>query len=221
MPSTYIPSRDAELDTWLDNFQSLIAGSPGAYGLGGGDAAAITAAYAAWHAAFLAAVNPSTRTRATVETKRSQKRSVLAVVRRYAATIRADQSVSGALKLGLGLHVPAAAPTPIPPPATVPVLAVAGMRQGIQEVRATDESTPGSRARPAGSAGMLLFRAVAGEAVTDPRRAEFLAFTGKTEFSCAFPPADHGKVATYFARWTNAKGDMGPWSQPLPVSIAA
>jgi hypothetical protein len=57
--------------------------------------------------------------------------------------------------------------------------------------------------------------------VTDPRRAQFLAFTGKTDFSCAFAPADHGKTATYFARWTNAKGDMGPWSLPLPVSIAA
>ena len=221
MPSTYLPSREAELDTWLDNFRALIAAAPADYGLEAADALAITSACAAWHTAYLAAVNPTTRTKGTVAAKNTQRASVKAIVRGYAATIRADQTISDALKIGLGLHVRDAELTPVPPPATVPVLALAGMRQGSQEIRATDESTPGSRARPAGSAGMLLFRAVAGAPVSDPAEAQFLAFSGRPEYTCAFAPADNGKTATYFARWTNAKGEMGPWSQPLPVSIAA
>jgi hypothetical protein len=221
MSTSYIPSRDSELDTWLLNFSSLIAGSPTTYGLVTGDATAITAAYAAWHAAYLAATNPSTRTQGSVMTKNEQKANVSGVVRGYAATIRCNRAVSDELKIGLGLHVRDAQPTPVPVPASVPVLAVVGMRQGLQEVRVTDEATPSRRARPAGSAGMLLFRIVADEAVTDPEQARFLAFTGRTSFECLYGPADNGKTATYFARWTNAKGEVGPWSQPMPVSIAA
>ena len=33
--------------------------------------------------------------------------------------------------------------------------------------------------------------------------------------------ADRGKFATYFARWTNARGEMGPWSNPVSACIAA
>jgi hypothetical protein len=221
MGTSYLPTRDADLDTWLNNFQTLIGAAPASYGLVASDATAITAAYTSWHTAYLAAVNPTTRTHGTVSTKNTQKANVSSVVRGYAATIRANRAVSDALKIGLGLHIRDTQPTPVPPPATVPVLAILNMRQGLQEVRATDESTPSSRARPAGSAGMLLFRAVAEEAVTDPEQARFLAFTGKTDFACEYGPADNGKTATYFARWTNAKGEMGPWSQPMPVSIAA
>jgi hypothetical protein len=219
--SNYLPNRDAEFDTWLNNFQTLIAANPTNYGLVAGDATAITAAYNGWHTAYLAAVNPTTRTHANVSTKNTQKANASSVVRGYGATIRANRAVSDALKINLGLHVRDSEPTPVPPPSTVPVLAVIGMRQGMQEVRVTDESTPGSRARPVGSAGMILFRAIDETAVTNPAQAQFLAFTGKTDFTCEYDPADNGKTATYFARWTNAKGEMGPWSQPMPVSIAA
>src|SRR5882724_7333025 len=54
----------------------------------------------------------------------------------------------------------------IPPPSTAPSLLMGAMRQGLQQVRATDETTPLSRAKPAGTAGMLVFRAVATGAVT-------------------------------------------------------
>lgn len=37
----------------------------------------------------------------------------------------------------------------------------------------------------------------------------------------AFTAADRGKTATYFARWVNAKGEPGPWSQALSIAIAA
>jgi len=221
MGSSYLPNRDSDLDAWLLNFSTLITASPTSYGLVTSDATAIAAANASWHAAYLAATNPTTRTHSTVSTKNTQKANVIGVVRGYAATIRANRAVSDALKINLGLHVADHQPTPVPPPSTVPVLAIAQMRQGLQEVRATDEATPNSRARAVGSAGMLLFRFVGVAPVNDPSQAQFLAFTGKTDFTCTYASGDNGKTATYFARWTNAKGEMGPWSQPMPVSIAA
>ncbi|MDP1662216.1 MAG: hypothetical protein Q8L55_09905 [Phycisphaerales bacterium] len=221
MSASYIPSRDADLDTWLANFKTLIAASPTSYGLVSGDGTAITTAYTSWHNAYLAAVNPTTRTTATVATKNAQKALVLTVVRGYAATIRANMAVSDALKIGLGLRIHDTVPTPVPPPATYPMLTLAGMGVGRQELRAADQTTPTKRAKPTGTAGLLLFRAIGTAAASDPSQCAFLAFATRTGFTAEFDPADNGKVATYFARWTNSKGQMGPWGPAASMPVAA
>jgi hypothetical protein len=219
--SNYLPSRDADLDIWALNFSTLIAAAPITYGLVAADATAITNAFNSWHTAFLAATNPATRTVATVATKNIQKRNLLGVVRGYAATIRVNRAVTDANKLALGLHVRDTGPTPVPAPATKPVLSIARMTQGAQEIRATDEATPNKRAKPAGSAGLLIYRAIGTAPINDPEAATFMAFVGKPGIESSFTHADNGKVATYFARWTNSKGEVGPWSQGVSGSIAA
>jgi hypothetical protein len=30
-----------------------------------------------------------------------------------------------------------------------------------------------------------------------------------------------GKVATYYARWASVRGEVGPWSLPISMRIAA
>lgn len=219
--SNYLPPRDADLDAWLANFKTLIAATPIAYGLVAADGTAITTAFTNWHNAFLAVTNPATKTEATVATKNTQKAIILTLIRGYAATIRVNAAVSDALKIGLGLHIKDTQPTPVPAPTTKPVLVIAHMDQGFQDIRATDEATPNSRARAAGSAGMLLYRAVGTTAVNDPAQATFQGFLGKPQARSTFNSGDNGKTVTYFARWTNAKGEVGPWSQGLSVSIAA
>lgn len=221
MSADYIPSREADMDTWVLNFKTLIAANPTSYGLSASDATAIGTAYTNWHAAYLAAIGPTTRNVSTIGTKNEQKAVVLGVVRGYAATIRANRAVSSALKSGLGLHVPTGTTTPVPPPATSPVLAFHGMRPGVQSVQATDETTPTHRGKPAGVAGLLLFRTVAAEPAVDAEAAHFLGFVTRADYTATYTTADTGKVATYFARWTNAKGEMGPWSSPLSMPIAA
>lgn len=223
MANSWIPTDDALLDPFVNNFQTLIAANPTTYNLVAGDATAITAAYTSWHAAFLAATNPTTRTTATVATKRLQKANVLAVVRRYGATIRANIGVSDALKIGLGLRVRDTTPTPVPPPATHPLLTMVDSTIGSQAIKVADETTPTRRARPAGTIGLLVFRAVADDAAPTPGPddAKFLTFLTRAEFLSTFAPADNGKTATYYARWTNSRGELGPWSDPLVARVAA
>lgn len=221
MAGSWIPQNDDALDPFVNNFQTLIAASPTSYSLVAGDATSITAAYASWHAAFAAATNPTTRTRATVATKNTQKTNVLSVVRRYGTTIRANVGVSDALKIGLGIHVRSAHTTPVPPPTTRPELAITRTDTGFQDVSARDEGSGAPRARPAGAVGMILFRAVGVAPATLPAEATFLTFVGRPDVQSAFTSADRGKIATYFARWTNARGETGPWSNPVSAAIAA
>ncbi len=92
--SAVFPTREADLDNWLNNFKTLIAATPTNYGLVAGDATSITNAYNAWHTAYLAAINPTTRTKLTIEAKNAQKNTVKGVVRGYAATISACTSAT-------------------------------------------------------------------------------------------------------------------------------
>ncbi len=215
------PTPDGPLDGWCNNFKTLIAASPTTYGLVTADGTALTTAYNNWHTAYLAAINPTTRTKATVAAKNVQKTNILSVVRGYAATIRANRAVSDELKVGLGLNVRDTSPTPVPPPSTYPMLSILEPMRGVQDLKARDSASPDRRSKPAGTAGMLLFRTIGAAPVTNPADAPFLSFVGKTDLVFNYDMADDGKFATYFARWTNSKGEMGPWSPAASMKIAA
>lgn len=221
MANSWIPTLDGPLDTFALNFQTLIAASPTSYGLVAADATAITAAYTTWHAAYLAAVNPTTRTHATIMTKNIQKANVLSVLRGYGATIRVNRAVTDALKIGLGLHVRDTTPTPIPPPSSYPLLTIDSFNLGTLALHAADQNTPDKKARPAGTSGLLLFSVVGPAAATVPTGLEFSAFLTRPTFENTFSPDDSGKTVTYFGRWTNGKGELGPWSPPVSIRIAA
>lgn len=221
MGTHFIPTREGDLDTWLENFCGKIAATPAAYGLSAGDGTTLTHAYSAWHTAFTAAVNPGTRTRPTVTEKNQQRRAVVALVRGFASTIRVNTTVSNELKIGLGLHIRDEKPAAIPAPATFPLLSVAELGRGTQDLRIADSSSPTRRAKPAGTAGLLIFRHIGDGPVAAPTECTFLAFATRTEYTARFTPADNGKTATYFARWTNFRGEMGPWSPAASMPIAA
>jgi hypothetical protein len=221
MPGDFIPSRDADLEAWLLNFKTLIVASPTSYGLVVGDGTAIGNSYNAWHTAYVAATTPSTRNHITIAAKDAQKILTVDVVRTYSTTIRANTAVSDSLKLGLGLNVHDTIPTPVPPPSTYPILSINGAGPLIQELRAADQMTPTRRAKPHGSAGLLVFRAIGTAAEANPNNCSFMGFVTKADIQSSFESADDGKIATYFARWTNAKGEVGPWSSPVSMRIAA
>jgi len=221
MAVNWIPNKESEFDPFANNFQTKIAADPTDYTLTSSEATAITNAYNTWHAAYVAATTTSTRTAETIATKNIQKANMKAVLQSYGALIRPNTAVSDALKIGLGLRIRDVDPTPIPPPSTYPVLSVQGGGPLEQELRATDVTTPTRRARPAGTSGLLVFRAVAEAPIEDPGQADFLAVVGKTRLTTSFASGDNKKVATYFARWTNARGELGPWSAPVSKVIAA
>jgi hypothetical protein len=227
MGTWYIPQREGDFDAWAGNFAARIGADPAAYGLTAPDALALSLAYDLWRGAYLAAKSPGTRTAPAVAAKNTAKRALLAVVKRLAAAVRADPAVGPGLRAGLGLRVnPSPDPvlSPIPAPAEAPGLAVVGIARGAHTVRVFREEQAGGGgggARPRGATGLLVFRAVAEDIERDPSRAAFLALVTRATFASAFSPADRGKLATYFARWTNAKGKLGPWSLPAVAPVAA
>lgn len=219
----YIPSRDIDLDAWAANFSTLITAAPATYGLTAGDATAISDVVDPWHTAFLIATNPLTRTTATIADKDSKKGAMVPILRLYAQQVKANVGVSDMEKVALGIHINDPGPTPVPVPTSIPKLSMNAafhLNQTL-DIRATE--TPTSRAKPAGSIACLTFATfsnVGDAAPTDPEAALFRKLQTRNLGPYEFLAPQVGKRVTWWGRWVNRKGEVGPWSLPLSQVVA-
>lgn len=220
MSTPYIPTKDADLANWEDNFNTLITANPTNYGLVAGDAVTIAGAVNGFLAAYTIAINPTTRTSANIAAKDAARASSLAICRFYAITIRRNQGVSNALKLGLGLTIVDPTPTPIPPPSTSAILSIIAATPLQLTLRFADQNTPDKRAKPAGVLALELFAVASATVVTDPAVLPFFGLTTKQPVALNFSPGDVGKSAYVAGRWVNRKGQVGPWSNIVSFTVA-
>ncbi len=217
MSVSYIPLRDGDLNLWGINFDTLITAGPSVFGLQPADAVFIHGYVSAFTTALQTAINPSTRTPASVAEKDGAKAAMLDIVRLYAQQIRLNHGVADVDKIALGITVTDAIRTPIPAPSTYPVVQVVGATFLAHTLRYNDQNTPDSRAKPFGALGLQLFVAIGDAPASSPEQADFQVFVTHQPFEVTFQPGQGGKYATYFSRWQTATGLVGPW--PAPVSL--
>lgn len=221
MSSDFIPAKDGEALNFMQTFSAGITASVATYDLVAADATAIDAAVDAFAAAYAIATNPATRTSVSVNTKDEARAAAEEIVRQYAAVIKMNAGVSDSNKIAIGVRPVNDTRSPVPAPATSPLLNITMATPGVQVLRYADTLTPDSAAKPPGSTSLQLFRAVGTAAITDPAEAEFLAAVTRNPVEVNFDAADAGKVATFFGRWANGKGETGPWSLPVSMRVAA
>jgi hypothetical protein len=225
MPATspYIPNRDADFADWSANFSTLISAAPATYGLVAADATTIAASNTSWQAAYTLAVNPVTRTPATVAAKDAARASAEAVFRPYAIRIRDNASVTDANKVALGLTIPSLVPTPIPPPTVAPVLALVSATPLVTKLGYKATGSAG-KAKPYGSIGVEIWTSIGTAAATDPVQCTYRCTATKSPFLLNHSAENIGKILTVFARFSNRSGtagiaDVGPWSASLVTTI--
>jgi hypothetical protein len=221
MSSDFIPSSDEQARTWMLAFDAGIAAAPATYDLVSADATAISAAVDAFDVALTVSSNPATRTPVTINTKDETRAAAAQICRQYAAQIKVNGGISDSNKIAIGVRPVNPDRAPVPPPGTPPLLSVAIATAGVQQLRYADLATPDSGAKPAGVASLQLYVALGTEPTLDPEAAEFHGLYTRNPVTVNFDAADGGKVATYFARWTNTKGEVGPWSTPVSQRVAA
>jgi len=221
MTQPYIPAEDAAALSWMQVFSSGIAANPGLYQMSASEAAAITAAVGAFGTAYQLVVDPATKTKVTVAAKDDARESAEAICRQYAVLIKQNAGISDPDKIAIGVRPVNPNRDPVNVPQSSPLLNIIAATPGAQTLRYSDTMTPDSAAKPFGAISLQLFVAV-GEAPTDDETAaQFYGNFTKNPVGVAFDPADDGKVATYFARWQSRRGDVGPWSLPVSMRIAA
>lgn len=215
----YIPTTDAAFAAWLLNFSTLLTAAPATYGLTAPDAVVVAAANSDFQPKYLAATNPTTRTAGTVAAKDASRASGEAIVRPYAIRISVNAAVTAQAKINIGVTVRGAVPTPVPPPTTAPSLSIQSAISGAITLKYSEPGTAG-KAKPAGVVGMEIFRSLGTTFATDPSQASYVATATKSPVVIPNEPADAGKKATYYARWTTRSGpggiaQVGPWTPPL------
>jgi hypothetical protein len=219
----YIPPADAAFANWLTNFNALLTATPTDFGLTAGDAVIVDGVTTTWDAAYALAIDPPTRTVATVADKDAARASAEAIVRPYAVAISLDAGVSNLNKAAIGVTVRSTTPTPIPPPANAPEL---GIQSAIPLQQTLTFKEPGAagKAKPFGVVGMEVFRSIGVAPAVDPSLAAYNNTVTKSPFRQSFTSAHQGQVVTYFCRWTTRSGpdgvaQKGPWSAPLALTV--
>lgn len=224
MQAPYIPAADAPFDAWSANFSDLITAAPATYGLDAGDATAIAAVVNPWHTAYLAAINPVTRTSVTIAAKDAARTAAEPVLRQYAQQISRNPAVTNDDKTAVGVNLPNSMRTPVPPPTTQPALSLDAAQHNLQRLSYRDTSTPTSKAKPPGAIGLELRQFIGTAPGTDPEAAPSWGVVTKSPVAIGTSNADVGKLATYWGRWVTRSGpggiaQTGPWSAPLTVAI--
>lgn len=221
MPApSYIPPKNTDFQNWLLNFSTLLTAHPTDYGLLAGDAVIVAGVYTTWHAAFLLAQNPATKTTVTVAAQAAARAAATATVRPYAQAIAINAGVSDALKMGIGVNPRNSARTPIPAPLTTPTLSLRFL-QSLQAYMAyKDVSLPAGKQKPFGAIGMQLHASIGTSVASDPDAARNVATYTKSPFTVAYQDGDRGKIMTLWARWVTKSGpagvaQVGPWSTAI------
>lgn len=215
---SYLPQALAELQLWADNFATLISATPALYGLTAGDAASIQAVVDAYDAAYIASTSPGTRTPVTVQATVDARNAMVAVIRNYARLVLANSGVSDSNKTDLGLIIRDPVNTPVPIPGTNPVLNLVGVTPGQITLGYQDSAVIGtSKAKPFGATQMLVYVMFGMVAPATPGATPFNKVVTKSPFFVDTVAAATGQSAYIYARWSTAKGLLGPWS-PLVTS---
>lgn len=222
MPRTdWVPAKDTDLDAFNVNFSTKITAAPTTYGLVAGDATAFASLKTDFSTKLQTATDPGTRTKVTVASKDTSRAAVVAALRSLARRVQAYSAITAALLSDLGLTVRDTVSTPIPAPSTKPLVNVAGTGSLAATIRLADETTPTSRARPFGASGCQVFYNYGSGSTSTPEEMHFEGVASKATFPISFPVAAAGLVATIRTRWMNRKGEVGPVSDPVTVTVPA
>lgn len=223
MAAPYIPNTDADFDTWLQNFASVIAGAPSTYFLTAGDATSISIQATAFDAAYVLATGGGTRGPSTIADKDAARTTAEQVVRPYASTIAGNPAISNMDKVAVGVTVRSTTKTPVPPPSTAPVLSLVSAIAGALNFQYRDATTPLLKTKPFGVIGLQLNVAFGTVPAVSPEATAYLLTATKTPFQIS-TVGQTGKVVTLYARWATRGGpggivQTGPWSAQF-VTIA-
>ncbi|MCA1558591.1 MAG: hypothetical protein LC731_08645 [Acidobacteria bacterium] len=215
----YIPSGDADFNTWQQNFLTTLNGAPAAFGLTAADIAPLTDKQTTWTQAYNANSTAQASAKAASQAKEAARDDYEKALRSIARRVQSNNQVTNEQRALLNLTVPTGARTPTGAPTTRPVPQVDTSQRLRHAVSFADEATPSSRARPDGVMGCEIWVKVGDPAPVDATQLQFLGLDTSTPYVATYGGDAAGKTAYYMLRWVNSKGEYGPWSQTVSATI--
>ena len=220
MARVIIPTKDADFDAFVVGVAATITAAPAAYMLGSADAGVLTDEANVFHTKLAIAVNPATRTHASVRAKDIEKGTCRALFASYLTDIKNNIGITDADKGAVGIDVTDNRPSAVPVPDSMPTLAFGLGSAGNVALVIVDEH--GGRAKPFGVKGCLL---VSQPLVGDPLPAvnrdssNVLGIQTVRKGQVAFDQILRGETCAVWGVWFNTRGQFGPYSAPVQVLV--
>jgi hypothetical protein len=215
----YIPSGDADFNTWQSNFINNLNTNKADFGLTNADITPLTATQSEWSSAYDAHTAAKAAADGAMQAKREARDVYESALRSMAKRVQSHSGTTDQHRAELGLKVQQGTRTSAGVPETRPVVQVDTSQRLRHTISFSDENTPNSRAKPAGAMGCEIWSKIGDPAPTDPSQLYFLGLDTSTPYMVQFGGEDAGKTAYYMLRWVNTKGEQGPWSQTASATI--
>lgn len=217
----FVPRRDHDFSQWAMSFAQIVSDDPGRYAISPTEAQALTQWAQTFADALRQASEPVTRTQVAVSEKDAARNSTEAFFRNIAALIRVNNGISDSDKIALGIRPRNTSWTHVNVPDTSPLLRIIAATPGMHTLAYADTFTPTSRAKPFGAACLHLVMDVSFDGQPPSlERAKFVGSFTRQPMLVHHVPEHRGRQATYWGRWANRRGEMGPWSLPVSFTIA-
>lgn len=215
---TFPPTRDAQLLVWSTNFLQQITIDPTIYGLTELQVNAYGDLHSAYEAAYAAATNPNTNSKANVNGKNQAKEQLLygpGGAWQLVNIVQAFPGTTNTMRGTLGLRIPSESPTPIPPPKVAPDLSIIATMARVIKIRLRNQDSPDSRGKPSGVQGATVLYHVGEEMPSDPSQWVFAQNTSRTLVDVDIPPTvPAGSKVWLTAFWFNNRKQSSPAALP-------
>jgi hypothetical protein len=221
MSNDFIPSSDADLIAWVNNFLAYANANLATFEITAGDLTPVQDAATNFATDFAANKAAQASAQGARQKKDDSRSALLALVRPLARRLQARGTVKDSDRQSLGLKVKSTTRTAAAAPTSRPVATVDTSQRLRHVISFVDEQMPGSRAKPAGAMGCEIWVKVGPTPPVDVSECRYLATETATPYTAEYDGADAGQIAHYLLRWVNTRGERGPWSQTVSATITA
>ena len=216
----YIPKTDAEYNVWQFNLIDILSENATAWGIPAEVITSLKATQARWTAAYDKASNKQNRTAADVITKNEAGGDFTKEIRDTVQQwLVRNPKVTDADRVRMGITVRSNNHTPVPAPESFPVGSVDFSVRLQHTISFYDQASAHSNAKPEGVTGCEIYLKADGEAPKSVEEMNLQGTCSASPFVVKFDATKTGKIAWYWLRWVNRKGETGPWSTVVSAMI--
>jgi len=211
--SDYMPRTDAGFNTWQNEVATEAETNAIAWGIPADVITDLKGYKSIWDTAYAKAENKQNRTSADVTAKNDASTSYQKFLRLFVTQwLSVNPKVSDADRTRMGITIHTNSRTSIPAPETSPIGTVDFSVRLQHTISYYDQDSAHSNAKPEGVLGCEIYAKVDGDAPITVDEMKFLGTCSASPYVVKYDATKTGKIAYYWLRWVNRKGETGPWS---------
>jgi TolA-binding protein len=218
----FLPRAQAELVTWATNFLSYLTANQAALGLTATEVVALQTQLSTASTAFRSDQSIQAQALASTKTLNMALEGLETSIRELNSKLQANPAVTDAQKAAMRLTVAkerSIIPAPTTPPGVISIEPGGPLTLTVHFGNVT--GTEIKRGRPDGATACQVYVHTGTTPPASPAECVFLAIDTRTPYEAQFTAANAGKLAYFYLRWMNAKGEVGPWSSLAQATIPA